>query len=54
VNVLAAAPDRFTVFCCEATLGALAVAALLYFLLRAFRGGRDRERDRGGPPDEED
>jgi hypothetical protein len=48
--MLAAAPDRLTVFCCEGTLGALVVVGTLYFLLRAFR----REREQDGPRDEED
>ncbi len=45
--MLAAAPDRFTVFCCDATLGLLVVAAVMYFLVRAFRKGREPG---DGPP----
>ncbi len=46
----APAPDRFTVFVCDATLGALVVVAALYFLLRAFRKGPDQ----GGPRDDDE
>jgi len=46
--MFAATPDRFTVFCCDATLGLLVVVAAAYFLARAFR----RNRDRNGPRDE--
>jgi hypothetical protein len=46
--MLAVGPDRFTVFCCDATLGALVVVGAIYFLLRVFR--KD-EGQGGGPPD---
>jgi hypothetical protein len=48
--MLVVAPDRFTVFCCEGTLGFLVVAGALYFLLRAFR--RDQDKDKGPRDDE--
>jgi len=48
VTMLAAHPDRLTVFCCEATLGGLLVAGAFYFLLRAFSKDREsRDSDRG-------
>jgi hypothetical protein len=49
--MLAVGPDRFTVFCCDATLGALVVVGAIYFLLRAFRKDKGPGR---GPPDFED
>lgn len=48
--MFAAAPDRFTEFCCDGTMGFLVVAGTLYLLLRAFR--RDRNSD-NRPPDDE-
>jgi hypothetical protein len=37
MSMLAAAPDRFTEFCCDGTMGFLVVVGALYLLLRTFR-----------------
>ena len=44
-------PDRFSQFCCEGTVGTLVVAAVFYFLLRAFR--RNCPDGGNGPPDDQ-
>jgi hypothetical protein len=42
-------PDGFLEIFVDGVLAALLLAGLIYFLLRAFR----RDRDDGGPPDEQ-
>jgi hypothetical protein len=49
--MLIVAPDRFTVFCCDGTLGFLVVAGAIYFLLRVFR--RDQDKGDGKRDDDE-